>query len=141
MLPAATIRHVDLTARVALSGDDDGIVHIEATALARAILNLVENAIRHSPRGSTVTVEGARDGGCFTLSVMDQGAGVEPALAERLFERFAQGSTGRGTMGIGLFYCKLTADKWHGRIGQVNLPGGGCRFWLELPAFGQVADA
>lgn len=135
MLPAATVRNLDLASRVGDSIGDGDLVHIEASSLERALLNLVENAIRHSPRGGTVTLAAERNGGGFTFSVSDQGPGVDPEIAERLFERFAQGGKGRGKMGIGLFFCKLTATKWGGEIGQENLPEGGCRFWISLPAF------
>lgn len=100
--------------------------------LLRAIENLVVNAVRHSPRDSTVTVRTVAEGDALTIAVEDEGDGVAEALAGRLFEPFEGGGVGGGQAGLGLFFCKRAVARWGGEIGvEANLPRG-ARFWMRL---------
>ena len=69
------------------------------------------------------------------LSVSDSGIGIAAADQDRLFERFAQGDTGRkaGGVGLGLAICRQLAQAMGGAIGVESEPGEGSRFWVELP--------
>jgi len=95
---------------------------------------LVDNAIRHSPSGSTVTVWVRPEPGGALLQVDDQGPGVKPDDLPRLFERFwrADDAPAGGT-GLGLAIAKWIVDQHRGSIGAFNRPGSGASFWARLP--------
>jgi signal transduction histidine kinase len=116
----------------------------DAELLRRVLQNLVDNAVRHSPRGSrvrlaaSVTREGA--GGDILFTVVDEGPGVPDADKERIFEKYArlkpeepsdpQLSQGRG---LGLAFCRLAAHAHGGRIWVEDNQPKGSRFLLKLP--------
>lgn len=134
LAPSFSMRDVAL----ALSGDDaagPGRVAIDAASLERVLLNLAENALRHSPSGSVVTLRVRRQAASFVFSVEDCGPGLSPDLEGRLFQRFSQGDENRGAVGLGLYFCRITAERWHGSVGHENRPGGGSSFWVSLPAY------
>jgi signal transduction histidine kinase len=105
----------------------------EETRLFRVLSNLIENALRYSPRGSVIHVTAQREGGAVCMSVEDDGPGVPPEVLPRLFEKFARGQARSGT-GLGLYFCRITIERWGGAIGYEARPQGGARFWLRLPA-------
>lgn len=131
--PAFELNNVDL--RIELDDAPDGGWKVmgERSRLERVFSNLIENALRHSPPGSAVTV-GLRDEGEFLRATIDdQGPGVPPAVAATLFQKFAQGKGKSGKIGLGLYFCRITVEHWGGTIGQERAPSGGSRFWFRLP--------
>jgi signal transduction histidine kinase/DNA-binding NarL/FixJ family response regulator len=102
--------------------------------LRRIYTNLVENALRYSPQGSKVTI-GLEDEGQFLRAyVDDQGPGLPTGdTAPRLFSLFGKGKEGGGKAGLGLYFCKITVERWGGSIGAENRPERGTRFWFRLP--------
>ena len=105
----------------------------EKLHLERILFNLVENAFRHSPPNSTVTVDVREQGEFLVLTVDDEGAGVPPELANKLFQKFVQGKGKSGRAGLGLYFCRITVESWGGSIGFSNGQDGGSRFWVRLP--------
>jgi len=107
----------------------------EESRLLRIFGNLVENALRHTPAGSTVTLGVTADDSFLTGFVDDEGPGLpEDATATRLFALFAKGKGERaGKAGLGLYFCKMTVERWGGSIGCENRPTAGARFWFRLP--------
>jgi signal transduction histidine kinase len=99
------------------------------------LLNLVDNALRHSRRGQRITLGVRRDGGMVLFAVDDQGPGVPEEDASGLFEKFGQGSGRKGAAGLGLYFCRITAERWGGTVGHENRAEGGSRFWFRLPAY------
>jgi PAS domain S-box-containing protein len=76
--------------------EGDAFVFAEADSLSRALTNLVDNAIKHSPEKSKITIDVARiGGGQIELRVQDQGTGIDADLLPRLFTRFASGTEGK----------------------------------------------
>ena len=116
---------------------------LDGLALRQALLNLLENAIKHSPEGSTVTVgvdwTGDDNGGrsCVSLWVEDNGAGIPAEEHEKIFERFyRRGSElNRETqgIGIGLTIVKHIVEAHGGRVLVRSAVGRGSRFTMELP--------
>ena len=102
--------------------------------LRQLVTILVDNAIRHSPSGSTVAVWVRPEAGSALLQVDDQGAGIKPEDLPRLFERFwrADNAPAGGT-GLGLAIAKWIVDQHGGTIGAFNRPGSGASFWARLP--------
>lgn len=102
----------------------------EKLRLERVLSNLIENAFRHSPPYSTVTVCLKEDGEFILLAVDDEGSGVPQDLSRTLFQKFSQGS---GRIGLGLYFCRITIETWGGTIGYSPRESGGSRFWFRLP--------
>jgi signal transduction histidine kinase len=101
----------------------------------RALSNLVENALRHTPPGGTVTVRSERDGPWARLAVADTGRGLAAEHHAAVFERFYRVEPERGGdgTGLGLAIVRRIAEVHGGRVGVESAPGSGARFWLTLP--------
>lgn len=105
-------------------------------ALARALRNLIENALVHGPEGRPVSVSLRRDGTRAALSVSDEGPGPSIGERKRLFERFWRGAeaAGRPGSGLGLSIVQAIAE---GHGGEVKVLGS--TFTVELPLDGVSA--
>jgi two-component system sensor histidine kinase KdpD len=116
------------------------LVDGDYSQLDQVVTNLLENAARYAPPGSTVRVtarpvgEGAVDGG-VELRVADEGIGVPEWERARVFEPFRRGE-GSASSGVGLAICKAVVDAHGGRISVHRTPGGGATFVVQLPAGG-----
>ena len=111
------------------------IVEASHDELHRLTINLLENALRHTPAGTRISVSTATTADEATLVVQDDGPGVPPELAATLFERFVRGAGDRGgSFGLGLAIVRAVAES-HG--GSVTLEGAdagsGARFVVRLP--------
>lgn len=127
--PVARVRQVELVSDV----KDSVLVTAESTRLIRVVTNLLDNAIRHSPPGTTVRVACATEGDSIVLTVEDEGPGVAAELLPRLFQKLVRDPRGAGH-GLGLYFCRITVEQWGGGIGYEPRPGGGARFWIRLPS-------
>jgi signal transduction histidine kinase/CheY-like chemotaxis protein/HPt (histidine-containing phosphotransfer) domain-containing protein len=116
------------------SASSDWHVAGDAPRLERIFGNLLENTLRYSPANSTVTV-GVEDHGESILAfVDDEGPGLPPDLPPtQLFALFSKGKSHSGKAGLGLYFCKITVERWHGTIGAETRAQGGSRFWFRLP--------
>lgn len=95
--------------------------------------NVIENAIRHSPRGGTVTVEIVDLPQAVRIAVRDEGPGVPPRLRDRIFERFVRDPGGKGSLGLGLHVAHQLARLHGGRIWIEDGRPPGATFVIELP--------
>ena len=111
--------------------------------LHRMVLNLMENAVRHTPAGTHVRAVVDRRGGHVLVSVQDDGPGVPGELRDRVFERFVRGGGDRGSSaGLGLSIVRAVAES-HGGTVALEDAKPGARFVVRLPAASgtQAADA
>lgn len=96
--------------------------------LERIITNLLLNAAKHSAPesggGGRVRLSVKNHGGRAWLEVADSGTGVDPALGEDIFKRFVSDGAGRGSTGLGLFFCRQAAGLMGGEVGYENKPDG-----------------
>ena len=126
----------DITVEV-VDHEGDAFVFIEADGLSRALTNLLDNAIKHSPDGGTIVIDVARISGSFLeLRVQDQGEGIHADLLPKLFARFASGSEGQSrtkSLGLGLAFVKAVAERHSGTVRAENNKSGGACFILTLP--------
>lgn len=104
----------------------------EKLHLDRVLFNLVENAFRHSPQQTTVTLDVGDEGEFLLLKVEDEGAGVAPDIVNKLFQKFVQGKGKTGRAGLGLYFCRITVENWGGTIGYTLRQSGGSQFWVRL---------
>ncbi len=113
--------------RVAVLGD--------GTMLGEMLVNLVDNALRYCPSGSSVTVTVDREGDRAVLAVQDDGPGLPRGEEERVFERFyrVMGSAGSGS-GLGLSIVKEVAEATGGAVAATGPPEGGLTIEVRLPA-------
>ena len=96
--------------------------------------NLLENALRYSPTGSTVTVGVEESGESLVAFVDDAGPGLpKGAQPESLFALFSKGKDRPGKAGLGLYFCRMTVERWGGSISAENRADGGSRFSFRLP--------
>ena len=131
---APTFEQAGVLLRTAGADGDELRVCGERTRTVRVLSNLLENAQRHAPAGTTVTVRiDAEPGTDPVVAVEDEGPGVPPASRERIFHRYDQGEGARGQSGLGLWFCRITVERWGGAIGCDASPSGGARFWFSLP--------
>ncbi len=119
-------------ADVAFLGDE--------TRLTQLLLNLIDNAIKYTPPGGTVTVRSEAVDGWLLLEVRDTGVGIAPEDQARIFERFYRVDKARsreaGGTGLGLAIVRWIAEAHGGRVGVEATPGGGSTFRVWLPLQG-----
>ncbi len=150
MVDAATLA-IGREVQLELDATDGVCIDGDAAGIAALVRNLVDNAIRHSPRGArvqvTVQAQAARPGQAGALlRVDDSGPGIAAAERERVFERFwrrgepqaagaddGHGSTGSG---LGLAIVRSVAERHAARLRLADSPLGGLRVELEFPAAG-----
>ena len=110
--------------------------------LQRLILNLVENAFRHTPPGTEVRASTRlRPDGSAELVVEDDGPGIPDSLRPRLFERFVRGAGDRGgSFGLGLSIVRAVADSHGGQVGATAGASGGARFVATFPQATNAPD-
>ncbi|MEA2200670.1 MAG: two-component system, OmpR family, sensor kinase [Solirubrobacteraceae bacterium] len=119
------------------------IVEAAHDELHRLTINLLENALRHTPPGTEINVSTATSAdGQVQLVVEDNGPGVPPELASTLFERFVRGSGDRGgSFGLGLAIVHAVAVSHGGSVQLEQRSGGkGARFVVRLPAYSDLDD-
>jgi two-component system OmpR family sensor kinase len=111
------------------------VVEASRDELHRLTINLLENALRHTPPGTRVRVSTATTDE-VTLVVEDDGPGVPPELARTIFERFVRGAGDRGgSFGLGLAIVQAVAESHGGSVALESTgEGGGARFVVRLPA-------
>jgi len=102
--------------------------------LAQAVSNLLENALRHTPAGTTATLSAASRNGAVDVIFADDGPGVSPADADRLFQRFARAEASRSTAGHGLGLALVRAVMiGHGGDATLSRSEGGFGVTLRFP--------
>jgi heavy metal sensor kinase len=115
----------------------------DRTVLHQALVNVLDNAVKHSPAGATVTVAVRTRSDRAEVSVADHGPGIAPEHREHVFERFYRADASRnsktGGFGLGLAIARWAVEVHGGRITLESEPGRGSVFRIRLPLF-QTAD-
>lgn len=135
--PLADSRNVRVELGEVIEAPFDG----DADLLGRLLLNLLDNAIKHSPAGGVVAVGMARHGGRYAISVVDAGPGVPAEDRERIFERFvrldsarADGESARPSgAGLGLAISRRIAEAHGGTLDLLDSRPGHTEFRVTLP--------
>jgi two-component system OmpR family sensor kinase len=110
------------------------VLHGDHDELLRLTLNLLENALRHTPPGTAIRSSTGQEGANAVLVVEDDGPGVPPELAATLFERFVRGAGDRGgSFGLGLAIVRAVAHSHGGSVILEDVAPHGARFVVRLP--------
>jgi two-component system sensor histidine kinase BaeS len=138
----------DREARVEVEVPADAVAWADAGHVARAVRNVVANALGHGPAGGLVTIAAERAGSTVCLRVTDQGAGIAPGDADHVFERFYRADQSRGVdpatgrrsgSGLGLTIAHELLAANGGRIAIERTGPDGTTMLIELPAAGPIA--
>ena len=124
--------------RLSLESSDEGRLLGDQRRLYRAVLNLLDNALRHSPDDDTVDVKILSSGAWWILRIRDHGSGLSESDLKRMFQRFYRGDpsrvrSARSGSGLGLSIVQQIAVNHGGRIEARNHPDGGACLELLLP--------
>jgi NtrC-family two-component system sensor histidine kinase KinB len=133
--PQTEAKHLDLTSDIP---EDLPAVRADPNKIVWVLVNLLANAVRHTPEGGHIRVKGERLGGQVHLSVTDDGEGVPYDIQSRIFDKFVQvkRDSDIGGSGLGLAICKEVVRAHRGTIWLDSVPGQGSTFTFTIP----VAD-
>jgi two-component system OmpR family sensor kinase len=138
-------RVVEPERRIELHAPEVAIVLGDDLRLRQVAANLLSNARQHTPATAAVRVEVGAEDGWVVLEVADEGPGLYPEEAEKVFERFYRSDPSRnrnlGGTGLGLSIVAAVAEAHGGRARVESTPGRGARFKVELPAMETAGDA
>ena len=111
---------------------------VDAHKIRQVVDNLLSNALKYSPPGSTIAVALTAVDGGHAIAVSDQGPGIPESERHKLFKDFGRTSVkptgGEKSTGLGLAICRKIVDAHRGTITAENLPQGGCVFRVFLPS-------
>ena len=117
---------------------DEGAFRGDEDLLRRMVINLLDNAIKYTPDGGSVSVKLWCEGGRINLRVTDNGIGIPAEAAARVFERFYRVDKARsraeGGSGLGLPIVKWIAEAHHGSVSLESASERGSSFTVSLPA-------
>ena len=110
-------------------------VNVDAPLVTRVLVNLLENAVKHTPPGTRITVCAGLEGEMVRVVIDDTGPGLPPGDPEQLFAKFQRGgdAVDAGGAGLGLAICRAIVNAHGGHITAMQRPGGGARFMFTLP--------
>ncbi|HME40829.1 MAG TPA: two-component system sensor histidine kinase KdpD [Steroidobacteraceae bacterium] len=111
------------------------LVRFDALLIERVLVNLLENAAKYTPPGSTVTLSAEAVADRLSVSVADDGPGLPVGREEAVFQKFTRGERESATpgVGLGLSICRAIVESHQGSIVAAHRPGGGARFTFTLP--------
>ncbi len=120
------------------------VIEADRLVLRQALVNVVDNAIKYSPAGTTIRVVVKEDPAAGRIEVIDEGPGIAAAHRERIFERFYRVDRGRsreqGGAGLGLSLAKWAVTAHGGRIEVESVEGRGSTFRLSVPRAVSAGD-
>lgn len=139
---------VTKTAKTKAATIECTVPHTRAIAdmqmLVQIIVILLDNAIKYSPRKSTVSIDGHNDGKRLYITIRDQGPGIDNVAITRIFDRFYRSEQARKQHptghGLGLAIAKKLTEQQHGRLTVESEVGKGSTFTIRLPAFKNISS-
>ncbi len=134
---SARLRAYDRNLIVLQTPTEPVVIETDEALLRQVVVNLVENAVKYSPKGGRIDVLVSRTDDTAQVDVVDEGIGIPTSEQERIFEKFyrldAEMSRGVGGSGLGLYISREIVDRLHGTLAVVSTPGEGSTFTVVLP--------
>jgi len=113
------------------------VVSADQRRTVQVLVNLVSNAIKHSPEGGCIQIAHTNDGGRLVVEVSDEGGGIPAGIRENLFRRFSHLEThaerAHQGLGLGLSVVKAIVEDQRGEVGVKSRQPGGATFWFTIP--------
>ena len=119
--------------RLSIDADEALQATADEDLLTSALSNLVQNAVKYSHAGATVTVRARSDDDAVVIEVEDECGGLPEEKREKLFEPFTRGKPNRRGAGLGLAIAREAVQALAGTISVRDVPGKGCVFAIRLP--------
>jgi two-component system, OmpR family, sensor histidine kinase KdpD len=122
------------------------MLELDAVLFEQVLFNLLDNAAKYAPAGTTISIRGARQQGQVSLQIMDEGSGIPPAELESVFDKFYRAQKGdhvRPGTGLGLAISRGFVEAMHGTISaanRVDRSGAVMTIRLPIPAENKVLD-
>jgi two-component system sensor histidine kinase KdpD len=115
------------------------LVNVDGVLIGQLLANLLENAAKYTPRGTTISISAETGQDEIVVSVADEGPGLPPGEEERIFDKFHRAAPEgpQSGVGLGLSICKAIVQAHGGTIAAENLPAGGAVFRFTLPLVGE----
>jgi two-component system, sensor histidine kinase and response regulator len=133
----SSLRGFERGRTIELQVESGAVAACDSGLVERVLENLVNNAIKHTPSGSAITISVASRAQRLRVTVSDQGPGVPVEARQKIFEKFgvvsARTHDRYHSAGIGLAFCKLAVEAHGGAIGVESREPQGSTFWFELP--------
>jgi two-component system OmpR family sensor kinase len=136
-------RALDPSRQITLTTSDHAIIEADEKHVEQLIQNLLQNALIHTPAGTSVDVRVEQSESQTTLRVRDEGPGLDAEQASRVFDRFYQGTSSRreSGSGLGLFIVATVAKSLGGDVSVDTAPGKGASFVVVLPRRGMAPES
>ncbi len=113
------------------------MLEVDAVLLEQALFNILDNAAKFAPEGTTIRIQGRRDGDFVELRILDEGEGIPPADLTRIFDKFHRANKGdrvRPGTGLGLAIARGFVEAMHGTVDAANRSDrSGAIFTIRLP--------
>lgn len=113
----------------------------DKTSLGQVLNNLISNAVKYSPSGSTVIIDCVHAEGYIKVSVTDEGIGISEKDQEKVFDKYYRSvgllESGRSGIGLGLYLCSEIIRRHQGEIGVSSILGRGTTFYFSIPSINQ----
>jgi signal transduction histidine kinase len=133
----AVAAELDASDRVVVAVPE-GNVETDRARIVDVMTYLLDNALKYSPDGSSVTIGADSERSGFRLWVTDHGVGIDPADQAAIFERFHQidqsATRSQGGLGLGLHLAKELVEELRGRVDVASTPGRGSTFTVSVPS-------
>ena len=110
---------------------------IDGVLIEQAIINLLDNAMKYTPKGKTVNFTAKAFGNNIVIELQDEGIGITPEEIPHLFDKFFRGDRKKPGSGLGLTIVKAIIEAHNGCIEAENVSDGGALFRITLPIGGQ----
>jgi two-component system sensor histidine kinase KdpD len=132
--PALERLEPDLAGRDVALKITDELANVDPILTEQLLVNLLDNAVKHTQPGCAIEVSARRDGPSAVIEVADRGPGLPPGSPDQVFTKFFRGRTaGAGGIGLGLAVCRAIALAHGGSIDAVSRSGGGTIFRVRIP--------
>jgi two-component system sensor histidine kinase KdpD len=110
------------------------LLYVDPVLFEQVLINIVDNASRHTPAGTPISITARADRAEVTIEIADRGPGISEGLLQRIFEKFQRGpGAAAGGVGLGLAICRGIVEAHGGRILAANRDDGGTIFTVVLP--------